>query len=438
MNEDKNNTFDDFSNITSEGSLNAFQTSRIYHTEHHLPNTHHFINDYKEEAQVPEVKLSKQSKKFNFKFLLGLVLTMSLLGLFIGVGAELTRTYIFKVTPEVQVKYIPTLTQNSNPLTTQSLSVVDIANTLEPSVVAITNEKIQQTFFGQTTAKSSGSGVIFDISTEYLYILTNNHVIEDSNVLYVSFYGEKILESTVIGADPETDLAVITVDRSLISDEHLAMLKPVLLGDSDALNVGEMAIAIGNPLGYNNTVTVGVISALNRIISNDLNALSLIQTDAAINPGNSGGALVNSKGEIIGINTIKIADTSVEGIGFAIPINSAIPILKELIEQGFVSRPYIGIYGQEVDQATASTYDLPLGVVINDFVDNGPAINSDLKLYDIIIAVEGKAILTMRDLTQEISQHEIGDQIELTVMREVNKKFVEKKVMITVDDRYEK
>lgn len=199
--------------------------------------------------------------------------------------------------------------------------------------------------------------------------------------------------------------------------------------------MGETAVAMGNPLGYNNTVTVGVISALNRMISSDLNALSLIQTDAAINPGNSGGALVNIKGELIGINTIKISDTSVEGIGFAIPINSALPVLIEIIEKGYVSKPYIGIYGQDVTEDMATMYTIPQGVVINDFDPGGPAAQSDLKIYDIIIALENTPIKTMKDLTQTLSTYQIGDKIELTVMRETDNVFEKYLIEVKISDR---
>jgi len=445
MKDDNKKTFDDYSEITSEGSIGAFQTSRVYHTEHHLPDQN-FIQDQRPEdvienkpRAIEEMTTTPEKEKnspFKFRFYVLILFTVTLLGLFIGVGIELTRTYILNNTPEVQIKYTPELTQRTERSSSTGMSIVDIANLLEPSVVAITNEQVQDTYFGQSIGESTGSGVIFDISTKYLYILTNNHVIEHAHTLYISFFGDEIYPSQVIGADPDSDLAVITVDRDLIKEKELNRLKPVKLGDSDTIRVGETAIAIGSPLGYNNTVTVGVISALNRIISDDFYALSLIQTDAAINPGNSGGALVNAQGELVGINTIKISDTSVEGIGFAIPINTALPILNELVDKGYVSKPYIGIYGQDVTEATSRLYNIPLGVVINDFVRSGPAAQSKLKMYDIIIAIEDEPILSMRDLTREIASYEIGTDIKITVMREVNKSFVEKVITVEVKDKH--
>lgn len=428
------NTFEDYSQITSEGSIGAFQTSRVYHTEHHLPHT--YLGPQLPQAQPGPV----QAKRYKFKarFYGLLVLAICLLGLFVGIGLELTRTYILNQTPEVQVKYTPTFSPMDTSLSPPSLSTVDIANHLEASLVAITKEEVQETFFGQSIGESTGSGIIFDISTKYIYILTNNHVIENASSLYVSFFGEKVYKSTLVGGDADSDLAVITIEKSTLPPDHLRALKPVIIGNSDTIEVGETAIAIGNPLGYNNTVTVGVISALNRIISNDLNALSLIQTDAAINPGNSGGALVNDRGQLIGINTIKISDTSVEGIGFAIPINAALPILYELMDKGYISKPYIGIYGQEVSKATAALYKIPLGVVISDFVPSGPGFESDLKVFDIIIEVEGQTVESMADLTQEITKYAIGDTIKLTVMRESSKGFKKKIIEVTVKDRHKK
>lgn len=432
MDEKKESVFEDYSDITSEGSLNAFQASRIYHTHHHLPPPG--FNKTQVESKEAEPVLTKEPR-YKFKHFLLLFFSLCILGLFIGLGIEMTKTFIFNMTPEVQVKYRPEISQISSEDPALNMSVVDIAHHLKPSLVAITNERIQENFFGQTRGASAGSGVIFDISTKKIYILTNNHVVDGADRLKVSFFGDHTYDSLIIGVDQDTDLAVITVETESIDAETLEQLKPVTIGNSDNIEVGETAVAMGNPLGYNNTVTVGVISALNRIISNDLNALSLIQTDAAINPGNSGGALVNIKGELIGINTIKISDTSVEGIGFAIPINSALPVLQEIIEKGYVSKPFIGIYGQDVTEDMANMYSIPQGVVINNFVAGGPASESDLKIYDIIIALENTPIKTMKDLTQTLSAYKIGQKIELTVMREVDNTFEKYVIEVEISDR---
>lgn len=318
-----------------------------------------------------------------------------------------------------------------------TLSVSDIANMLEPSLVAITNEMVQDSFFGETIGTSSGSGIIYDITNEGIYIMTNNHVVENSSNLLVNFSGTNLYPASIIGADADTDLAVIFIDDQVVDSDDLNKLFPVQLGNSDLINVGDTAIAIGNPLGYNNTVTLGIISAVDRIISEDLNALSLIQTDAAINPGNSGGALVNAKGQLIGINTIKISDTSVEGIGFAIPINSAIPILKELMTKGYVSKPFIGIYGKDVTEELAKVYDIPMGVFVSDIVPRSPASRSSLKTYDIIVAIDDIPIQTMMDINRVINEYNIGDEIKVSVLREIKEEFINYEVNITIGDKHD-
>jgi len=440
MTENKKTSYQDYSDITSEGSIEAFRTSRVYHTEHHLPyqpetpnTTSDLPRSSSPQDQVKKVPPQYKIKKRTYPIIL---LCLVLLGLSIGAGIELTRLALFPQNSEVQVKYVPQLVQYADDSPANDIPIADIANNLKSSVVAITNESVQQSMFGMTTNESTGSGVIFDISSEHVYILTNNHVIENANTLTVSFFGNQTFEAQVIGADPDTDLAVITIDKSVLPDHYMDQITPVILGDSDDIAVGETAIAIGNPLGYNYTVTVGVISAVNRFVSSDLNALSLIQTDAAINPGNSGGALVNTKGQLIGINTIKISDTSVEGIGFGIPINSALPVLEELIDKGYVSKPFIGIYGRDLPRETAKSYGIQQGVVISDFVPHGPAIESDLVLYDMIIEINGVTVENMNDLTSEIGKYDIGDTIQVTVIREIEGDFVKRTVDLTVGDRY--
>jgi serine protease Do len=340
--------------------------------------------------------------------------------------------------PESSVKYIPEFTQtslgsNKRPETT----VTQIAKKLEPSVVAITNQIVQESFFGQQTGTSSGSGVIFDISTDKVYILTNHHVIDGSNEISVNFFGNQSYNAKLVGSDKDTDLAVITVDITSMNQEVLNKVRPIELGDSDDIHVGETAIAIGNPLGYNNTVTVGIISALDRTISEDLNALSLIQTDAAINPGNSGGALVDDEGKLIGINTVKISDTAVEGIGFAIPINSAIPVLEEIIEKGYVSKPFIGIYGSDVTKELSDMYKVPVGVMIQDTIPNSPAQKFGLEKFDIITSINDEEVATMSDLNRIIRDYGIGDKIKITIQREINDKFELRVIELVIGDRYD-
>ena len=266
---------------------------------------------------------------------------------------------------------------------------------------------------------AEGSGVIMSSDG---YILTNNHVINTSdssiyyemseaNKIYVYLYNDETpYEATIVGTDPKTDLAVIKIEKN--------DLTPAELGDSSSIKIGEFAMAIGNPLGMQSSVTSGIISALNRNIDAEGGSIyTVIQTDAAINSGNSGGALVNSEGKVIGINTLKLSGTGIEGMGFAIPINDTKDIYNSLIKYGKVLRPYIGIGGLDLDQTTAKYYNLPVGVYVKEIQQNSPASSSELKVGDIITKVDESEIINMEDLNNIKDQKQIGDKITLTIYR---------------------
>lgn len=310
-------------------------------------------------------------------------------------------------------------------------STVEIVETVGPSIVGITSKVQYRDFFNNLqVSEGAGSGVIFNIDENDIYIMTNNHVIEEASELLVEIAEDVMVDATVVGRDAMTDLAIIKAKRADVPIEHIASLSPVVLGDSDKVKVGETAIAIGNPLGYNKTVTVGVISAIGREVSQ--NTLAMLQTDAAINPGNSGGALVNNRGEVIGINSVKISDTSVEGIGFAIPINEAKPIVSQIIQQGYVSRPFLGISGQTVDEQLGEIYGLPIGVYIANVVQGAPAQEAGLQRGDVIIAVNDVDTFSWEAMTGELQKFNVGDTIKLTVVREGPEKV---EVNVTLADR---
>ena len=219
------------------------------------------------------------------------------------------------------------------------------------------------------------------------------------------------IEAKIIGSDSVTDLAILKIEK-----ENLTAAE---LGDSDSLQVGEFVMAVGNPLDMRNTVTTGIVSAVNREIEDDSDTMfSLIQTDAAINAGNSGGALVNAEGKLIGINTLKMSGTGVEGMGFAIPINSTFEISEQLIETGKVKRPYIGISGADVNEVYSKYYNLPVGIYIAQILDDGPAKDSDLKIGDVILKFNGEKVETMSQLNKLKNKCKIGDEVTLTVSRE--------------------
>ncbi len=307
------------------------------------------------------------------------------------------------------------------------LTVPQIAKKVGPAVVGIMNKTQVRGFWGDVyETEGSGSGII--ISPDG-YIVTNNHVIErgkeitvilnDANVKSTEEAdsndkdGKKKFKAKVVGADPRTDLAVIKIDAK--------NLPYVQLGDSSALEVGELAVAIGNPLGqeFAGSVTVGVISALNRTIRVQDKELTLIQTDAAINPGNSGGALVNSKGEVIGINTIKMAVQGVEGMGFSIPINEAKPIINDLKNSGYVKgRPLIGIAGRDVTESIAESYKWPQGIYIIQVTPFSGAELAGLQPGDIITAFNGEKVKTMEELNKFKEKLNVGDVVEVEFYRD--------------------
>lgn len=287
------------------------------------------------------------------------------------------------------------------------------AQKVGPAVVGITNKAVVRDWFTNRSAlveKGTGSGVIIDAKG---YIVTNNHVIEGAKEIVVSFADGTTVEGKLVGSDPVTDLAVVKVD--------VKNLPVAELGDSDALIVGEPAIAIGNPLGleFQGSVTSGVVSALNRSLDVGERKFKLIQTDAAINPGNSGGALVNAEGQVIGINTVKLVVKGVEGMGFAIPINSVRPIVEDLVAQGRIARAYMGINVLEKEQALQAgyPYEIEKGVVVVNIGDNTPASNVGMRRGDVIVRFGGHDIDKYADLRQALDAHRAGDNVKVDIVR---------------------
>ena len=309
---------------------------------------------------------------------------------------------------------------------------INVANKVRPSIVGITveysvNSIFYRNYYGNTsTSKAEGSGIII---SENGYILTNNHIINtSSNSSYfevskaskVSVYlynDETEYPAEIIGTDEQTDLAVIKINKSGLTAAEL--------GDSDQVQVGEFAMAIGNPLGMQSSVTSGMISAVNRTVTDsDGKQFKLIQTDAAINAGNSGGALVNSNGQVIGVNTLKLQGTGIEGIGFAIPINSTKSIYEQLIEFNKVKRPFIGITGRDLDEKTATTNNLVVGVYIQSIEDFSSAQKADMRIGDVIIEADNKKITSMQELNEIKNSHNIGDTLKLKVFRNGQEKEI--------------
>lgn len=334
---------------------------------------------------------------------------------------------------------------NTSVVSSNYSGVSEIAEEVLPSIVAIdiTATKNVQDIFGRTyerRSEGSGSGIIISQSDSELLIVTNNHVVSDADKVSVKFNDESVYEASVKGTDSTSDLAVVSVKASELSAETLKNIKVAALGNSDDIKVGEQAIAIGNALGYGTSVTVGYISAKDREVTVEDASMKLLQTDAAINPGNSGGALVNSKGEVIGINSVKYASEEVEGMGFAIPISKAIPIIEEIKNLQAVpenEQAYLGIRGTDVSEEYAEYYNMPEGVYVGEVSEDSPAGKGGLWQGDIIVGFNDKEIKTMDALQERLSYCKAGDKVIVTVKRLNNGKYSEKKLTITLGNKSE-
>lgn len=329
----------------------------------------------------------------------------------------------------------------------------DVSQVVEeamPAVVAVASTAVYQMpdfgfgwFFGGGSQSyevpSSGSGIIIGENDTELLIVTNNHVVQDTVSLKITFVDDTAVDAAVKGTDPDTDLAVISVPMDQIPQETKEKIAVARLGDSDGLKVGQGVIAIGNALGYGQSVTVGYVSALNREIkTSDGNTRVLLQTDAAINPGNSGGALLNMKGEVIGINAAKYSSTEVEGIGYAIPVSGVQDILDELMNRKTRSevaeekRGYLGIQGTTVDEDAAAAFGMPKGVYVYKILKDGAAADSQLREKDIITKLDGMTVKSMQELQKLLKGYEAGETIELLVQRQEDGQYKEIQIPVTL------
>ncbi len=342
-----------------------------------------------------------------------------------------------------KARYSLTVSQSDSVVT----GVTEVAANVMPSIVSVYNNYTSAVeFFGQTYSQegvSTGSGIIVAETDTELLIVTNNHVVKDADSLSVQFINEETADAAIKGTDASNDLAVIAVKTEDMSQETKDAIAIATLGDSEALTIGEPAIAIGNALGYGQSVTVGYISALNRQIEMDDNYTNtFIQTDAAINPGNSGGALVNIKGEVIGINSNKIGGDTVEGMGFAIPVSRALPIIEDLMNQTTKytvaedKQGTLGISGRDVTSDIAAAYGMPQGVYIAKFVEGGAAEKTDLHVGDIITAIGGSSVSSMMELKKQLTYYEAGSSVTVTVSRQNEKgEYVSMDIDVTLGTR---
>ena len=407
-------------------------------------------------AETTEIKPKKQPllKKICALVLCGLLFGATAGGAFVGVNALSGGLF---GTSESVVETYKTDLQKSSALTAVSystdgtstqgtLDVSDIAEGMMPAMVSITNISVQEVqssygMFGRgrtetRESQSSGTGIIIGDNESELLIVTNNHVIEDATTLSVCFVDNEVCEAVVKGNDPDNDLAVIAVKLSIIPSKTIDAIRIAKIGDSDVLKVGQQVVAIGNALGYGQSVTTGIVSALGRQI--DTTDAIMIQTDAAINPGNSGGALLNMNGEVIGINSAKFSSTEVEGMGYAISISPALPIIEDLMNRttrtkvSDESASYLGIKGEDITASISSSYGIPQGVYITAINSDSPLAASGITVKSVLTHFDGIRVTSFSNLESRLQYYAAGETVSVTFQVIEGNAYVEKTISVTL------
>ena len=374
------------------------------------------------EEQPPKKK--KQGKGKKWVLCVSMAIVFGIVASIVFQASNFLIESITGKTPDSNKTVLSTQITTGNGSAIES-DIAKVAENVMPSVVSITNlsvQEVQMFFFGGTVQQeyeSSGSGVIIGQNDTELLIVSNNHVVEESKSLTVTFHDGSSVEAKIKGTDSDIDLAILAVPLDKISDDTKDIIKMATVGDSDKLSVGEPAIAIGNALGYGQSVTSGIVSALKRQLGDS--EVEYIQTDAAINPGNSGGALLNAKGEVIGINTAKLKDEAVEGMGYAIPISDVSDVLNDLMNRETKTKVpeakqgALGISGVTVDEASSDLYGIPEGALVREVIEGGAAEEAGLPKGCIITKVNSSKVDSMEELQDELSYYEAGEKVELTV-----------------------
>lgn len=340
---------------------------------------------------------------------------------------ELNKTDVIRFTDKASVQLL------------EDIDIESIVNKVLPSIVSVQCTVRTENIFGQySTGDVEGSGIYLECKDANLYLVTNAHVVEGATSIKVTFSDGESYDAVLKNEDSLYDLAILTVKKSQLKSSTLQTITPATLAESKEVHVGEMSIAVGNALGYGTSVTVGYIGALNHHYSSDMKKVSLIQTDAAINPGNSGGALVNIDGEVIGINSSKLASTEVEGMGFAIPVTVAIPLIRELEKKDLVAageEGYLGIYISEITDEEIKLFGWVNGVYVKDIVENGAAAESQLLAGDIITAVNDVPVMSTEQLQSRITSYRYGTTVILTVQRFNNGVFEELQIPVKLKEK---
>ena len=450
------------------GATESTSDSHIKGTEGASQYRYSYIQNHKKQDQVngdqhnDHQETSKQKRKHKRSMnlyakviccaiLFGAISGGMVLGSFM-IGKNAVKTTASSTTLETNAAKLSTSSGSKNGSSSSSgdtYTVAQIAEQCKSSVVAITNHSVQevQTMFGtmQQQSTGSGSGVIIGKNDTELLIATNNHVVSGAESLTVCFNDDKdaVFDAKIKGTDADNDLAVIAIKLSDISEDVLNSISVATLGDSTQMEVGDQVVAIGNALGFGQSVTSGVISALDREVTIDDTTATLMQTDAAINPGNSGGALFNMKGEVIGINSAKYASDQVEGMGFAIPMAKAQGIIENLMNQETRDKltsdyGFLNITGQDVSSDVAEMYGIPEGVYVSGTTDGGAAANAGIQKGDIITKLGNTTITSISQLKEELQYYKAGETVEITLQRNTdNKGYQEQTVKVTLDNASE-
>lgn len=397
--------------------------------------------DYNYE-QNQEQKRKEKKKMPKFIKVISLALVFGIVASVAFQATNLVADRFLGTTESREVKSVDNTKISQSTGETSKSDIASIAEEVMPSVVSITNLSVQQvqSFFGgiqEQESKSVGSGIIISQNDSELLIITNNHVVEGNETLTVSFVDEESVEAQVKGTDAAKDLAVIAVQTKKIKDTTMDQIKVASLGNSDQLQVGESVIAIGNALGYGQSVTSGIVSATGR----ELDGIDekLIQTDAAINPGNSGGALLNANGEVIGINTAKVATDTVEGMGYAIPISSVSDIIENLMNQetktkvSEAEQGQLGIQGVDVTSDSSEMYNMPTGVYVSEVIAGGGAKKAGITKGSVITGINGTSIDGMQALKEQLQYYRAGETVKITVATpEKNGEYAKRDVEVTL------
>ena len=423
---------------SNSGNYNAGDNNQYYRGNEDNPYPSN--GNGNESEQIPHKKIKK--KRIGLKIVVGV-----LVAVFMGFGSYGVYEHFFADTNK-SLAVAEKDTNKANDIVIGQTTVTDtvgdnkvvtVSENTQPAIVAINSTVTTNNGWGQPyEAKGSGSGIIIKQTDTTLLIATNNHVVEGASNIDVVFIDGKSVAAKIKGTDSTSDLAVVEVKLSDVSDATLKSIKVATLGDSKNVKVGEMVVAIGNALGYGQSVTVGYISAKEREVIIDQNKMMLLQTDAAINPGNSGGALLNLSGEVIGINSAKFTSEDVEGMGYAIPISKAIPIINELVDREVLKeeeKGYIGITGSTVTDEMHSSLNYPYGVFVAEVVKGGPAEKAGIKSYDIITKLNGNEIATMEGFKERLNSYRAGTEVKISVQRIENGVYVEKTFNVTLQDQ---